>query len=425
MGVGAIAIVRMSGDEALSIASKLFHGKLEDRKLNLGQFVFEDLKEQCLAVYFKAPRSFTGEDMVEFQVHGGVIVARKVLEALLESGARLAENGEFSKRAFLNGKLSLSSAEGMIDVINASSEAELKAGYNLMSGELSKFAKDSQTTLTDMLAELEVALDYPEHDDEAMAIESARKKLEDMIARTETLLATVGTGKLIKSGVSVAIVGKPNVGKSSLLNALLGEDRAIVTSVEGTTRDTISETISYSGYNINFVDTAGVRESDDEVEKIGIERSKKAIESADVVLLLIDSSRELDERDQELIKLTEGKRRILVLNKCDLKSKVEIEGIKVSAKRGEGVEELKKKILDSVDLKVDTSGLVITNMRHEEALKEALNALKEADSAAESESADIVAFLVKRAWTAFGKITGETENEAIIDKIFSKFCLGK
>ena len=425
MGVGAIAIVRMSGDEALSIASRLFHGKLEDRKLNLGQFVFEDLKEQCLAVYFKAPRSFTGEDMVEFQVHGGVIVARKVLEALLESGARLAENGEFSKRAFLNGKLSLSSAEGMIDVINASSEAELKAGYNLMSGELSKFAKDSQTTLTDMLAELEVALDYPEHDDEAMAIESARKKLEDMIARTETLLATVGTGKLIKSGVSVAIVGKPNVGKSSLLNALLGEDRAIVTSVEGTTRDTISETISYSGYNINFVDTAGVRESDDEVEKIGIERSKKAIESADVVLLLIDSSRELDERDQELIKLTEGKRRILVLNKCDLKSKVEIDGIKVSAKRGEGVEELKKKILDSVDLKVDTSGLVITNMRHEEALKEALNALKEADSAAESESADIVAFLVKRAWTAFGKITGETENEAIIDKIFSKFCLGK
>lgn len=425
MGVGAIAIVRMSGDEALSIASRLFHGKLEDRKLNLGQFVFEDLKEQCLAVYFKAPRSFTGEDMVEFQVHGGVIVARKVLEALLESGARLAENGEFSKRAFLNGKLSLSSAEGMIDVINASSEAELKAGYNLMSGELSKFAKDSQTALTDMLAELEVALDYPEHDDEAMAIESARKKLEDMIAKTETLLATVGTGKLIKSGVSVAIVGKPNVGKSSLLNALLGEDRAIVTSVEGTTRDTISETISYSGYNINFVDTAGVRESDDEVEKIGIERSKKAIESADVVLLLIDSSRELDERDQELIKLTEGKRRILVLNKCDLKSKVEIDGIKVSAKRGEGVEELKKKILDSVDLKVDTSGLVITNMRHEEALKEALSALKEADSAAESESADIVAFLVKRAWTAFGKITGETENEAIIDKIFSKFCLGK
>ncbi len=425
MGVGAIAIVRMSGDEALSIASRLFHGKLEDRKLNLGQFVFEDLKEQCLAVYFKAPRSFTGEDMVEFQVHGGVIVARKVLEALLESGARLAENGEFSKRAFLNGKLSLSSAEGMIDVINASSEAELKAGYNLMSGELSKFAKDSQTALTDMLAELEVALDYPEHDDEAMAIESARKKLEDMIAKTEALLATVGTGKLIKSGVSVAIVGKPNVGKSSLLNALLGEDRAIVTSVEGTTRDTISETISYSGYNINFVDTAGVRESDDEVEKIGIERSKKAIESADVVLLLIDSSRELDERDQELMKLTEGKRRILVLNKCDLKSKVEIEGIKVSAKSGEGVEELKKKILDSVDLKVDTSGLVITNMRHEEALKEALDALKEADSAAESESADIVAFLVKRAWTAFGKITGETENEAIIDKIFSKFCLGK
>lgn len=425
MGVGAIAIVRMSGDEALKIASKLFHGKLEDRKLNLGQFVFEDLKEQCLAVYFKAPRSFTGEDMVEFQVHGGVIVARKVLEALLESGARLAENGEFSKRAFLNGKLSLSSAEGMIDVINASSEAELKAGYNLMSGELSKFAKDSQAALTDMLAELEVALDYPEHDDEAMAIESARKKLEDMIAKTEALLATVGTGKLIKSGVSVAIVGKPNVGKSSLLNALLGEERAIVTSVEGTTRDTISETISYKGYNINFVDTAGVRESDDEVEKIGIERSKKAIESADVVLLLIDSSRELDERDQELMKLTEGKRRILVLNKCDLKSKVKLDGIKVSAKSGEGVEELKKKILDSVDLKVDTSGLVITNMRHEEALKEALDALKEADSAAESKSADIVAFLVKRAWTAFGKITGETENEAIIDKIFSKFCLGK
>ena len=321
VGAGAISIVRLSGDGALDIALKVFSckQKIEPRLVALGTFSYNGIKERCLLVYFKAPHSYTGEDIVEFQCHGGELLTREVLKALIDNGASLAQNGEFTKRAFLNGKVSLDSAEGIIDVINAGTEAELKAGYNLMSGKLYSEVKALQDSITEELASIDMTLDYPEHDDEGETLAHTKGVLVEVEKKLNELLSTASAGKLIKSGVNAIIVGKPNVGKSSLLNALLGEDRAIVTDIAGTTRDTITESISYKDIKINFIDTAGVHDSTNLVEQLGIDRTKKALESADIVLLMLDSSSKLTEEDRELLKLTENKKRIIILNKADKK----------------------------------------------------------------------------------------------------------
>lgn len=430
VGAGAISIVRMSGDGVLDIARRLFSCKedITPRKVILGTFSYNGINEKCLLVYFKAPHSYTGEDIVEFQCHGGELLTREVLNALINNGARLAENGEFTKRAFLNGKVSLDSAEGIIDVINAGTESELKAGYNLMSGKLYQEVKELQDKVTDELASVDMTLDYPEHDDEGETLEHTKGVLKEVEKNIQALLATAGTGKLIKSGINAAIVGKPNVGKSSLLNALLGEDRAIVTDVAGTTRDTITESIAYKGIKINFVDTAGVRDSENVVEKIGIDRSKRAIDMADIVLLVLDSSEELTDEDRELLALTKNKPRILVLNKSDKKKALNLKEkyVLVSAKNGVNIEELKEEIFNVfAGGKIDTSGLILTNVRHIEALSAALEKCRQGIRACEIHTPDIVSFTLKELWQELGKITGETETESIIDAIFSKFCLGK
>jgi len=463
LGTGAISIIRISGPRCLDIAKKVFFCKnknnITPRFLYLGDFIYKEIKDKCLMAFFKAPLSYTGEDMVEFQCHGGEFLAENILKSLLECGAELAENGEFSKRAFLNGKLTLDKAEGIVDVINATSEAELKAGYQMLKGELKKTVEEMQRHLTSMLAEMEVLLDYPEHDDEPATTTYIKNELIKLKEKIEELLKTAATGRIIKGGINIAIIGKPNVGKSSLLNALIGEERAIVTNIAGTTRDTIMETIVFNGMKFNFIDTAGIRESDNLVEKIGIERSKQAIKESNLVLVVLDNSERFSPEDEALFKMTENEKQILILNKSDIcrnlvkdKNFLEIVEknnekseknsqnpnnsnknnlnkktiIEVSAFAKENIQQIKQLIFDEVvDKKVDASGLILTNIRHITNLKESLMAIDETINKCDFEGADILTFLVRRIWEILGKITGETEFESVIDEIFSKFCLGK
>ena len=293
LGNSAISIIRISGKKAVEIAKAFFvskslnYEKIEPRKMYLGTFEYGNIKEKCLLVFFKAPFSYTGEDIVEFQIHGGEFLAKQILSALCEK-CNLASPGEFSKRAFLNGKISLDEAEGIIDVINAESDAELSSAYNLSTGKFNKKIVDFQNQITEILAKIEVALDYPEHDEELITTEEARKTLVQISSQLEELISNSASGQKLKNGVNIAIVGSPNVGKSSLLNALLGHDRAIVSSTAGTTRDTICETILYKGIKFNLTDTAGIRNEGDEIEQIGIERAKQEIDKADLILFVCD-----------------------------------------------------------------------------------------------------------------------------------------
>ncbi len=433
LGSGGIAIVRMSGDKAKEIAFSLFHAKnlnkenIEPRKLYLGKFQLEQATEKCMMVYFKEPYSFTGEDVIEFQIHGGEYLATKVLETLLNNGCSLAENGEFSKRAFINGKMTLNDAESMIDMINATSDAEIKATSLLLSGKFTNQIKQLQDKIKDCLVDLEVSIDYPEHDDEYASINNIKDVLLSTKKEISKLVKTQTTGEKIRFGINVAIIGKPNVGKSSLLNCLIGEDRAIVTDVKGTTRDVLKETILYKGIKINFIDTAGIRESEDIVEKIGIERSKKCIEQSDIVLCVLDASENLDEEDKKLINLTKNKNVIFVLNKTDKKIVLNMDNaILVSASENKNIDEIKEKIIELAKLnKIDFSQIYITNQRHTEILKQTLIDIDNALIAVQTQTADIVDQQTKKVWSTLGKITGESETESIIDGIFSKFCLGK
>jgi len=299
---GAISIVRMSGDNAIKIADKVFEGKNKQkpssflpRMLTLGTFSCKEFQEQALCVVFKNPNSFTGEDMVEFQCHGGVLITKGILSTLIENGAKLASPGEFTKRAFMNGKMALSDAEGMMDMINAQSEAEIRAGYNLLSGELSKTAFLAQDELTDILSEIEVSFDYPEETIEYITKSNAKERLISLENTISKVLETSSTGKMIKDGVNVVILGKPNVGKSSLLNALLKDEKAIVTPIAGTTRDIIEAQLSINGLKFNLYDTAGIHETTDEVEKIGVNKAKNTISAADIILFVKDSEEDSHE----------------------------------------------------------------------------------------------------------------------------------
>lgn len=432
IGSGGISIVRLSGEKALNIAFKLFNAKninqenIKPRYMYLGDFVYGGLNEKCLMVYFKNPNSYTGEDLIEFQVHGGEFLTEQVLKACLNTGARLAENGEFTKRAFINGKMSLDNVEGVIDVINATSDLEIKAGYNLMKGKMYEKITNLQKRLTDCIVDLDVSLDYPEHDIEYITLEKTEKIILGVEKEIDELLSTENNGRLIKNGINVSIVGKPNAGKSSLLNSLLGEDRAIVTSIAGTTRDTLKESIVYKGMKINFIDTAGIRNSDDVVEKIGIEKALESIKNADIILFVVDNSKEMDNEDKEILNQIKDKNYLVVLNKCDISKQNNLEGVEISAMTGENVETIKEKIMQSViDNKINNDGIILTNLRQTEALKEAKEFCEKCKDAIKTGFTDIVCMQVRQIWNSLGKVTGETENKAIIDNIFAKFCLGK
>lgn len=434
LGKGAISIVRMSGENCLEVAKKVFFSKslnyenIKPRYMYLGDFSFdENLKEKCMMVYFKAPNSYTGEDLIEFQIHGGIIVTQKVYEKLLDCGAFPAEPGEISKRAFLNGKLSLDSAEAIVDEINAESESELKASLILASGKLFEQVTSMQTNLTELLADIEVTLDYPEHDIEETVKEKIYNNIKEIKSELDKHIENSKQARFIKNGINVAIIGRANVGKSSLLNALLGEERAIVTDIEGTTRDNINEHFFYNGIKINLTDTAGIRESKDIVENLGIERSKKAIENSDMIIFVVDASEKLSNEDLEIKKLLENKIFITVINKSDKERKVEkLENeISISALENKNIDYLKEVIFSSIiKNQINFNEIILTNERQLNELKTCYNTVLELENAREF-SLDVISMLLKQLWNNLGKITGNTENENIIDLIFSKFCLGK
>lgn len=432
LGSGGISVIRVSGKDSLQIANKIFSYKkepkeIEPRHMYFGSINYQDFTEQCLMVYFKAPFSYTGEDVVEFQCHGGEYLTEQILKACLSAGARLAENGEFTKQAFINGKISLDEAESVIDMINATSDAELKANSKILKGELYKKISAIQKDIMDAIVNLEVSIDYPEHDDEALGINNLQSVLNKAKFQLKELENTANQGAIIKAGINVAIVGKPNVGKSSLLNALLGEERAIVTSVKGTTRDILKETITYKGLKLNFIDTAGIHESVDEVEQIGIKRAKESIDSADIVLAVIDASNKLDGEDMEILDMCKKHKTIIILNKTDITTnKTNLNGIEISAKEYTNIQKIKDEIINlATKEKIDFSGLIITNQRHIEAIKDAINQIDKTLQECENQTVDILDMLAKDVWKTLGKITGETENEDIISGIFAKFCLGK
>lgn len=445
-GIGGIGIIRMSGRDTFKILNKIFVMKnskdikeISGYTMKYGHIVENNrIIDEVLVSYFKSPKSYTTEDMCEINSHGGTVVMRKILELCLKNGANLAEPGEFTKRAFLNGRIDLSQAESVIDIINAKSEREAKEGIKQLNGFLSKEIFEIKQILLEIMTNIEVSIDYPEYDTPNVTnveilekIDISRKKLED-------LKDSFDNGKYIKQGIKTVIIGKPNAGKSSLLNAILNEDRAIVTEVEGTTRDTIEEFVNIKGIPLNLVDTAGIRESHDIVEKIGIEKSKKLAEEADLIIAIFDSSQNFTNEDLEILKIAKNKKSIIVLNKIDLKQKVTSDNpelkdlnknlINLSAKNKNGLNSLFEKINDMFNLNEINldNDVVITNERHKNLISTAIKNLNEAERSLNiGMPVDIIAINLKDVLHNLGEITGEEASEEIINEIFSRFCLGK
>ena len=434
-GKGGVAIIRISGKSPLALAEKMFTpaGKtkvweFEPYRMYPGQIDAGNFSDYGLCVYFRAPASYTGEDIVEFQCHGGESVARGILKQTFRMGARPAGKGEFTKRAFLNGKLSLASAEGVADMINGESEAEVKAGYLLYSEKLTEKVRVLQNELKTVLAGIDVSVDYPEEDIEEEHILEIVPDLTRLTAEISSLTKSYAVGKKIKSGVTVAICGKPNTGKSSLLNRLLGYDKAIVSDIAGTTRDAVEGTLEIEGRKFNLYDTAGVRESGDTIENIGIERAEAIVRSADLVVFVADISANVDEEDARVLEMVQGKPLIKVFNKTDLtRDETETDAdVHTSAVTGEGIERLKVLLFEKGFGERGEDAAFLIEQRHFDALQRAGESLHRAITACQNGAPlDLIGIDVKEAWDALGEITGETATEAIIEEIFSKFCVGK
>lgn len=438
IGAGGVSIVRMSGKDSINIADKLFvscNGVLpsnfSSRELILGKFSGNKAHDNCLCVVFRAPNSFTGDNVVEFQCHGGIKITQLIVQDCLNCGATMAKNGEFSMRSFLNGKMSLSEAEGMIDLINAESESEVNASYSLMSGNLTKNVDLYQKELVDILGEVEVSFDYPEEDIEYATSKIIKNRLQRLNDNILSLINSSQTGSIIKNGINAVIIGRPNVGKSSLLNALLNKDKAIVTNIAGTTRDVIEDAFEINGVKVNIIDTAGIHQTKDKIEKIGVNKSIEYIKKADIILFVVDNSELLTKEDEDILKLIKNKKHIVICNKSDKKSgfdykKLGKNTIKVSAKKNIGINELKKYIFDMViDKNIISNNIIITSERHSECLKNAYKFINSAISNIDNDTLDLISIDINSAFLALGEITGTTSNEVILDSIFSKFCLGK
>jgi tRNA modification GTPase len=433
-GVGSIAIIRLSGDDVLSIAKKLTHkSSFTNRYATLCNVynAADELIDESIVIYFKGPHSFTAEDVVEIQCHGGYIVAQSILKASLEAGARLAEPGEFSKRAFFNGRIDLSEAEAIAQLIEAKSEDAAKILAAQMKGSLKEFIEKVRDDIIHILAYSEVTIDYAEEDLPEDLVEQIEAKLRELYKLLQKTLQASKSREGLMQGFRVAIVGKPNVGKSSLLNALLNYNRAIVSDIAGTTRDTIEEQVKIGSHLIRIVDTAGIREADDEIERIGIERSLEAIEQSDIVVALFDASREADEEDKEIVKLLEShaadKEKIIIKNKIDLDQKFHLDGLEFDLELNskDDVSALIEKLKEIMDAKNLSDEIMLISQRQIQAVEETMKNIEEAFEPLESQELEIFSFHLNEAVKAMASITRPFENDEMLDKMFGSFCLGK
>ena len=434
-GTAGISVIRVSGDEAIEKVNQIFKGKnllkVDSHTIHYGHIMGSDNKEidEVMVAILRNPRSFTTEDMVEISTHGGILVTQKVLKRLLSIGVRMANPGEFTERAFVSGRIDLAESEAVMDLINAKNDNAMKLALNALKGETSKLINDLRDKLLGIIAIIEVNIDYPEYDDTVeMTNQLVKPEIEAFIKDLDEILKGSNKGRLLKEGVSTAIIGKPNVGKSSLLNALLNEERAIVTSIAGTTRDTVEASINIGGITLNLIDTAGIRETSDLVEKIGIDRSKKAINQAELVILVLDLSASLSKEDEILLELTKHKRRILVGNKKDLGYKLELKDIiPLSALTKDNLDALESKIINILQLEdIGEDFNYISSVRHIQKLEETKILLQQVLGAIEAGlPIDMVEIDIRNAWQTLGEITGDYHPEDLIDELFSKFCLGK
>ena len=444
-GVGGIGIVRMSGEKCFEILDKFFvqknKQKIESIKgysIKYGTIVDEnnEIIDEVLVSYFKAPKSYTTENMCEINSHGGSVIINKILDICLKNGADLAEPGEFTKRAFLNGRIDLTQAEAVIDVINAKTDKEAKVSIEQLEGNLSRKITEIRDDILDILSDIEANIDYPEYDIEETSTRKVSEFLDKINLKLKKLEESFDNGKILREGVLAAIIGRPNAGKSSLLNLILDEERAIVTDIEGTTRDTIEEFISVDGIPLKIIDTAGIRNTEDAVEKIGVEKAIEIAKKSDVVIAIFDINRELNEEDEKIINLLEEKNAIIILNKIDLENKINIEKIeklnkpiiKMSAKNGQGLEELYSEISKLFKLKeIASSGeVIVSNNRHKYLIKKAIKNVEICmESVKNNIPVDMISGYIKQVLEDLGEITGDVASEDIINKIFSKFCLGK